>query len=213
MQQNELQFTKRGGVRPGAGRKRTVSSRVAHRPRPRHAARHPLHVTMKLAKGLPSLRERDAHRLLRVALLGGSDRFGARVVQYCAQSNHLHMICEAQDAHALGRAMKGLAVRLSRGLNRLWNRTGAVFADRYHARPLRTPREVRHALAYVLGNARKHGLRLATVLDTFSSAASLDGWIEHGPLRAPWLARATTWLLSIGWRRHGLLSVLPPRPT
>jgi hypothetical protein len=33
---------------------------------------------------------------------------------------------------------------------------GPVLHGRYHLRVLRTPREVRNALAYVLLNARKH---------------------------------------------------------
>ena len=34
---------------------------------------------------------------------------------------------------------------------------GKVFPDRYHAQIIRTPRQARHALAYVLNNWRKHG--------------------------------------------------------
>jgi hypothetical protein len=37
-------------------------------------------------------------------------------------------------------------------------RGGAVWGDRFHARDLKTPREVRHALVYVLNNHRKHGV-------------------------------------------------------
>ena len=37
---------------------------------------------------------------------------------------------------------------------------GAVFPERYHARPLKTPREVRNAIVYVFDErARKHGCR------------------------------------------------------
>jgi hypothetical protein len=41
------------------------------------------------------------------------------------------MIVEAPDAESLGRAMKGLEVRMARALNRLMDRRGPVFADRY----------------------------------------------------------------------------------
>jgi len=50
-------------------------------------------------------------------------------------------------------------IRVAKGLNKLWARRGKVFADHYHDRILRTPREVRNALCYVLHNAKKHGLR------------------------------------------------------
>jgi len=35
--------------------------------------------------------------------------------------------------------------------------TGEVIGDRYHARPLTSPRAVRNTLAYVLNNYRHHG--------------------------------------------------------
>src|SRR5205085_9797535 len=102
-------------------------------------------------------------------------------------------------------------VRVARALNRLWGREGAVIADRYHAHVLRSPREVRAALVYVLQNGRKHGCSFAEA-DPFSSAKWFDGW-EHPPLpesvtarRAPPLSvPARTWLLRLGWRRHGLI--------
>jgi hypothetical protein len=91
-----------------------------------------------------------------------------------------------------------------------------VFSDRYHARQLRTPREVRHALAYTLNNARKHGVHVEGV-DPCSSARAFDGWREGGALNLavrefagraiPPVARARSWLLLTGWRRHGLIGV------
>ena len=107
--------------------------------------------------------------------------------------------------------MKGLAVRIAHGLNRLWRRAGSVFADRYHARILESPRAVRIALTYVLQNARKHGAWRAAAPDPFSSGLSFDGWKgtwarrEQG--RSRLLPRARTWLLSFGWLRHGLLDL------
>ena len=43
-------------------------------------------------------------------------------------------------------------IRIARVLNKLWRRRGRVFADRYHDRILKTPREVKNALVYVLAN-------------------------------------------------------------
>jgi hypothetical protein len=52
--------------------------------------------------------------------------------------------------------MQGLSVRVARAANGELGRKGRVFADRYHARALTTPRAVRFALRYVLLNVRKH---------------------------------------------------------
>ena len=116
---------------------------------------------------------------------------------------------ETTSRAALSRAMQGLCVRIARALNRMMGTKGAVFADRYHDRVLRTPREVRTCLRYVLLNARKHDAHPpGERFDPFSSAAAFDGWIDGPSPRAPaWyatvLAAARTWLLTIGWRRGG----------
>jgi hypothetical protein len=72
------------------------------------------------------------------------------------QHDHLHLIAEAADRRALSRGVQGLSIRVARAVNQQLVRKGSVFDDRYHARALRTPREVRLALRYVLLNARKH---------------------------------------------------------
>ena len=86
---------------------------------------------------------------------------------------------------------------------------------------------MRRALAYVLLNARRHlakirGIsRSATVhLDGASSARWFDGWRLEAASRfrvssgAPEVARPRTWLLRVGWRRHGLVdpSEVPGAP-
>ncbi len=114
--------------------------------------------------------------------------------------------------------MQGLAVRVAKGLNRLRGRKGTVFADRYHVRLIRSPRQARNVLAYVLNNSlrheREHGyLYLPEALARFSSAAWFDGWrdVPDTQLRAlrkgddPPLTHSMTWLMTEGWRRHGLV--------
>jgi REP element-mobilizing transposase RayT len=217
----QLTFSRRGGARRGAGRKpKAAVALVSHAKRVALGERTPVLVTAKLAPGLPSLRRGGARALAWRALGVAKTRFGVRVIHFSLQSNHFHAIVEARDEHALGQAMKGLCVRIARALNQVLERRGRVFADRYHARPLRTPREVRCALAYTLNNARKHGVRVEG-LDPCSSAAAFDGWRERGAralaaLVAPPVAAARSWLLCHGWRRHGLIGVAeapgqPPR--
>lgn len=154
------------------------------------------------------MRRREERTVLLAAFRAGGDRFGLRLVHYSIQSNHVHAIVEVRDNDALTRGMQGLAVRIAKALNRLWSRRGRVFADRFHSRALQTPRETRYALAYVLNNARKHAVRVEG-LDPCSSAAAFDGWLE---LRTALDARvpvcaARSWLLTIGWRKHGRIRV------
>src|SRR5262249_32938976 len=214
-QQGLFAFTNLGGKRRGAGRKpKHRRAGVSHAKRPAHRARNPVLVTQKMDVRLPLLRNARTHRVVAAAL-AASTKDDFRVVEYSLQNDHVHLIVEAQDERALSRWLKGLFVRLARALNRLWGRAGNVFPDRYHARALATPRAVRIALVYLFGNARKHGALGRSSLDAYSSASSFDGWkptpssqmcadpAPHPPARI--LERARTWLLTLGWRRHGLL--------
>jgi len=211
-----LPFRSWGGRRRGAGRKPNgPRAGVSHLSRPNLAARFPVHVTLRLRDGIPSLRTGRMHAALRGCLAEANARAEeagrGRVVHYSIMPNHLHLLWEARDREALSRGVQGLATRMARAVNRVAERRGRVFGDRYHARILKTPREVRLALAYVLGNARRHGLVRGRTregwVDPCSSAVAFDGWrIPIVPARfsVP-VARARTWLLGVGWRRHGLL--------
>ncbi len=211
--QHELSFRTWGGVRRGAGRKRArVRECVPHSTRDAFVARHPLHITLRLQDGLPTLRSLVARTAFEgvVRRLAYGGRF--RVVHYALLPNHVHLVVEASDRHALARMMQGFTARTARVLNAAWRRRGTVFADRYHARTLATPREVRNALGYVLKNAAHHGLRGATPVDPYSSGAWFDGWVDHEPRaeRASPCAKPRTWLLGLGWRRGGRIETATP---
>jgi hypothetical protein len=196
-----------GGRRAGAGRKR-VSPRpnVPHVTRPAHVARFPLHATLRRADDVPSLRNARVFRGVRAALRNSS-RGDFRLIHFSVQRDHIHLIAEAADKNRLTRGLQGLAIRVALAINRVLQRKGKVWGDRYHSRELKTPREVRYALAYVLLNSQKHSTHSAKI-DYFSSAAWFDGWRERipGRLEDSPVAPARTWLLVVGWRRGGLLS-------
>jgi REP element-mobilizing transposase RayT len=211
--------TGRGGWRPGAGRPR--GCKVAHGRRLRFAARFPLHVTLRVLADVPSLRRHGPLRIVQRAVERFGHRSDFRIIEYSVIGNHVHLIVEASDAEALARGMHRFEVSLARRLNRYFERRGTFFADRYHSRILRTPREVRNALRYVLSNFRQHeaerGERLARDwIDPFSSAYWFDGWRDPVRLRerrqrelldvpCP-TASATVWLMTTGWKRWGPLA-------
>ena len=79
-----------------------------------------------------------------------------------------------------------MGVRLAKAINRTERLRGRVFGDRYHVHALKHPKEVRHAVAYVLLNAKKHGKKLRGyslipkgVVDPCSSGAWFDGWASQ----------------------------------
>ena len=212
-EQLPLKFSKHGGARRNAGRKPSKVGRpnVPHRARPRHNHAHPVHVTLRARAGLPTLRHDGVAREVREAIRGANaspavgDAF--RVVEFSIQVNHAHFIIEARDKDTLSRGLRGLAIRFARAVNRAMGLRGRVWDDRYDARDLKTPRHVRNAIVYVLMNAKKHGARMATGIDRFSSAPWFDGFVA--PLlpvtdERP-VTTARTWLGRVGWRRRGLV--------
>ena len=187
---------------------------VHHVRRDPHPGRCPAHVTLKTRRDVPTLRTRAFVREFKRSLGDASERGEFRVVHYSLQHDHVHLIVEAAGCQALGRGMKSIGARLARAVNRVFQRSGPALLGRYHVRALRTPAEVRRALAYVLLNARKHwkqskGIAPPVQLDEASSARWFDGWkllprgpTDPGPRE---VAGARTWLLTRGWRRHGLV--------
>ncbi len=205
----------RGGKRAGSGRKPNGRKAVVwHVRRPEHAARCPVHVTLKVRRDLPKLRRESLLRVLRRAFAAGRERFGFRLVHFSVQADHIHLICEAEDRRALSRGLQGLNVRVAKAINKVLGRRGKVLADRYHAHELTSPTEVRRALAYVLGNHAHHraqrGVRSWTnAVDAFPSALGLDGWTCRVRSSEPWgyakpaTLPPSTWLLGSGWLRAG----------
>jgi REP element-mobilizing transposase RayT len=174
-------------------------------------------VTLKVRDGIPSLRTVRLVRELERSFAAGCERNDFRLVHYSIQGNHAHLIVEADNESALGRGMKALGSCLARAVNRFFKRSGPVLADRYQVHVLRTPREVRNALAYVLLNARRYAaqagrtLSRAVRIDPASSGRWFAGWRrpvgEKGPAPPAVVpvAEARSWLLAVGWKRGGLL--------
>ena len=226
LQQN-MKFRTHGGAREGAGRKPNgLRAGQPHARRPRLLASQPVHVTLRVASDIRQLRTRDLYRAIRAATLVTGERDDFRIVHLSIQHDHVHFIAEADGRTELSRGVRGFAISAARQINRAissrrqTSRTGAVFPDRYHARILRTPRETRNAICYVVNNWRKHREDRARDLrdfpiDPFSSACSFTGWRELEGRTWLWpptyeplcVHRPRTWLLEHGWQRAGEISV------
>lgn len=125
---------------------------------------------------------------------------------------------------ALARGMQAFEISAAKRLNRALREDGGargrgtVFPDRYHATILTSPRQVRHALVYVLCNWKKHGEHRAArrqrwTVDWYSTGPRFADWTEivsepcysalppgYEPL---FVFLPKTWLLREGWKKHG----------
>ena len=223
-------FKPRGGKRRRAGRKpKGKRAGSPHKTRPDLAARHPVHVVLRVIPAVGNLRRRHTYKAVRESTLTTARREDFRIVHLSIQRNHLHLIVEAEHRAALAVGMQGFQISAAKHLNAAISRgrpgprrRGAVFPDRYHAEIITSPRQARHTLAYVMLNWRKHGedrvYPMSTwKIDWFSTAVMFPGWKEYGDEPFLWRGPGTydplvvyqprTWLLRVAWKKHGLISV------
>src|SRR3954471_5142514 len=101
MKQLELEMPTWGGKRAGAGRRRrSKRSTVAHVTRPSHHLRHPVHVTLRGRRR--GMRTKDALREMNAVFKRlHARRNDFRVVEFSLQTNHLHLIIEADGRDVL----------------------------------------------------------------------------------------------------------------
>lgn len=143
-----------GGARAGAGRKRT-STEQPHRARETFAKRTLVHVTMKVAKGVKSLRGQRIYREIQAAIAAAATRPDAIIRDYAVLDDNFHFIIDAANDSALSAATRGLAIRIARTVNPALNRVGQrLFDDRYGATILSTPAAVRQAQQMIRNSAR-----------------------------------------------------------
>jgi hypothetical protein len=159
----ELAFMNHGGKRKGAGRKpkrHRDGARVepSHARRPRFTKSRPLHVTVEVAEDVPNLRAANMAPLVIDAIGRANVREDFRVVHVCILGTHIHMICEAEGVEELANGMRSVNNTIAKAVNKRLGRKGAVMPRRFHSHVLRTKREVRNAVQYVLRNAERHGL-------------------------------------------------------
>ena len=119
-----------GGRREGAGRKPGPSPRDPRRKRPALAARFPCHVTLRVRRGLPSLRTVGCVREIERTLRGACERARFRVAHYTVMGDHLHLLVEAASFRDLACGMKAIGARVVRAANRIFRRRGPVAEPR-----------------------------------------------------------------------------------
>jgi putative transposase len=216
--QQQLRFRTRGGARKGAGRPAAGPRAIHHDNRIRVVPSQPIHITCRALPRVGNLRRDAIFAAIREAtvVVGRHDDF--RIIHVSIQRTHLHLLVEANSGRASTHGMCSFLISAARHINRAVRARGGRVFERYHARSLKTPREVRNCLAYVLNNWRHHAehRRTSWLVDKYSSAIAFDGWKDLGrgerfatsPRYAPLIVwRPRTWLVTTGWLRHGLVGV------
>ena len=226
----QLRGARKGERRKNVGRpKKGPRASERHKTRLALRASEPAHVILRAHSDVGSLRRSDIFHAIREALITvGKLEDSFHIVQFSVQRSHVHLLVEATNRLALAKGMQTFGISAAKHINALLRdeegrrRRGAVFPDRYHVKILKLPRQVRNCLSYVLNNWRHHGEDKAErartwQLDPFSSAVTFEGWkerehrdgqryVQPPTYMAPLVWAPRTWLLNVGWRRHGLIS-------
>jgi REP element-mobilizing transposase RayT len=144
------------------------------------------HVIYKLKPDLKSLREPQVLRVLEPAFRKAKAKEGFRIIAWSLLPDHVHLIVEGESTEEVAKGLQGLAVSLTKRLNKLWGRVGedTVFRDRHRKIPIKDFRHARRAIPYVLGNAVRHGILEPGEIDPYSSARWWR-WIIGAPIRRP----------------------------
>jgi REP element-mobilizing transposase RayT len=207
-----------------------------HKTRPELKPNWPVHIVLRVHEDLKNLRKRHMYKALREATITAALRELSyapetdffRIIHLSIQDTHVHLLAEAGSKEALARGLQGFQISAAKHINRAYSqklrlrrrRRGSVFPDRYHEEIIRSPRQARHALSYVLNNWRKHREDRAPVaqgwnVDPFSTGVVFTGWKEReGKFLWKWresyerlvVYLPQTWLLREGWLKHGRIS-------
>jgi REP element-mobilizing transposase RayT len=131
-----------GGWRPGAGRKpKHGVAGVSHARRPVIKRGAMVHLTLRLKAELVELLSKKALDALQTATMAGGERTGFKLHKQVVKGEQIHLLVEADYDHALSRGAQGLNVRIARAINRVLERSGKVFADRYEAKVLKSAKD------------------------------------------------------------------------
>lgn len=170
MKQLKLNLNKgrHGGRRTNSGRTRVHSKGVAHRTREKVATRTPLHVNFKYRT---QVRNKDTLRILKRAILNSRLK-GLRIIHFSFQTNHVHLIVQADSNAILTKGMRSLTVTMAKGLKK-----GRIQTGRYHLHVLKTLQETRNVVEYVCFNKQKHERGTCSSIDDYSTFPSLK-WIK-----------------------------------
>lgn len=177
-----------GGRRPNSGKKRKHSPGVSHKGREEIKPIYPLHVNFKYNTYIKS----EAVFEIFIKSLRNARSHGIFILQYSIQSNHIHLIIEAESNSHLETGMRSLTSTMVKLIQSLKHITGPIQIERYHLHVLKTPAETLNAFNYVIYNEHHH-----TGLQRPNQYSSINGFLELDEPKC-WLAKkATASLLSL----------------
>jgi putative transposase len=119
----------------------------------------------------------DDRRLYRRILHEECQRWGLSLLGYCLMTNHVHLIAVPHTPNALARAVGRTHWRYAHAINRLHERSGHLWQNRFYSAPL-DHEHLLVAMRYVEQNPSRAGLCARPWEYPWSSAAIHCGWVK-----------------------------------
>jgi REP element-mobilizing transposase RayT len=153
------------------GRPKKAGAGMSHAKRPALKPNEPIHITIRVDEVIGRLRTRNAYAAIREAAIAVFRREDFRIIHMSIEGTHIHLLVEAEHRDALSNGMRAFQGSAAKHLNAAFSKAGSwwerkraarlghvlperrkgrVFSDRYHETVITSPRQARHALAYVL---------------------------------------------------------------
>jgi len=142
----------------GAGRPKGRSKHyIPHIKREALPAKTPVHITIKINKEYKGLRNKTFLSITKLAIKKARLK-GLRVIYFTIQFDHLHLFIEPKNMRELSNGIRSLVCAMAERMRRhlKLDKLKSFVKDRYHLHILKTPREVKNAIKYILGNTIKH---------------------------------------------------------
>ncbi len=89
---------------------------MPHLTRPELAARFPVHVVLRRAEAIGTLRRLDFYAAIRKATMRVAKRQDFRIVHLSIQRSHIHLLVEATDKASLARGMQAFQISVRSSL-------------------------------------------------------------------------------------------------
>ena len=97
------------------------------------------------------------YRAFLELLTKACEKGGVRVIAYCLMSNHVHLLLEDAEGR-LGEVMKSVLTGYAQRFNRLGDRVGHVFQQRFKSQPIEDEGYLLRAIRYIHNNPAKAGI-------------------------------------------------------
>lgn len=116
------------------------------------------HITHRCHKKEFLLKFAKDRRCWRSWLFEAKKRFGLRILNYVATSNHIHMLVIDSEPEVIPKSLQLIAGRTAQEFNQRKERKGAFWEDRYHATAVERNEHLIRCLVYIDLNMVRAGV-------------------------------------------------------